>query len=146
VKSWYLDLSLVQKYWGKERTYHHTAPISADFGFYESLRMVAEEGLENRWTRHRQNAEYLWEGLTDLGLDLFVEASHRLTSLTTVCVPDGIDEKAVRQRLLQEYNIEIAGGLGALSGKIWRIGLMGYSSSKENILLVLTALKEILGR
>jgi alanine-glyoxylate transaminase/serine-glyoxylate transaminase/serine-pyruvate transaminase len=88
----------------------------------------------------------LWEGLTDLGLDLFVEASHRLTSLTTVCVPDGIDEKAVRQRLLQEYNIEIAGGLGDLSGKIWRIGLMGYSSSKENILLVLTALKEILGR
>lgn len=144
VANWYLDLSIVQKYWGSERTYHHTAPISANFALYEGLRLVAEEGLENRWARHRKNAELLWEGLGDLDLTLHVPEAHRLTTLTTVRVPDGVDELTIRQRLLEEYNIEIAGGLGELKGKIWRIGLMGYSSRPENVLLLLAALEKLL--
>jgi alanine-glyoxylate transaminase/serine-glyoxylate transaminase/serine-pyruvate transaminase len=144
VANWYLDLSIVQKYWGSERTYHHTAPISANFALYEGLRLVAEEGLENRWARHRKNAELLWEGLGDLDLTLHVPEAHRLTTLTTVRVPEGVDELAIRQRLLEEYNIEIAGGLGELKGKIWRIGLMGYSSRPENVLLLLAALGKLL--
>jgi alanine-glyoxylate transaminase/serine-glyoxylate transaminase/serine-pyruvate transaminase len=144
VANWYLDLSIVQKYWGSERTYHHTAPISANFALYEGLRLVAEEGLENRWARHRKNAELLWEGLGDLDLTLHVPEAHRLTTLTTVRVPEGVDELTIRQRLLEEYNIEIAGGLGELKGKIWRIGLMGYSSRPENVLLLLAALGKLL--
>jgi alanine-glyoxylate transaminase/serine-glyoxylate transaminase/serine-pyruvate transaminase len=134
----------VQKYWGSERTYHHTAPISANFALYEGLRLVAEEGLENRWERHRKNAELLWEGLGDLDLTLHVPEANRLTTLTTVRVPEGVDELTIRRRLLEEYNIEIAGGLGELKGKIWRIGLMGYSSRPENVLLLLAALGRLL--
>jgi alanine-glyoxylate transaminase/serine-glyoxylate transaminase/serine-pyruvate transaminase len=144
VANWYLDLSIVQKYWGKERTYHHTAPISNVFGFYEALRIVAEEGLENRWQRHRKNAELFWQGLAELGLACHVDEPYRLESLTSICVPDGVDEVAVRARLLSEYHIEISGGLGELKGKIWRVGLMGYSSRKENIVLLLAALKDLL--
>ena len=144
VANWYLDLSIVQKYWGSERTYHHTAPISANFALYEGLRLVAEEGLENRWARHRTNAELLWEGLGDLDLTLHVPEANRLTTLTTVRVPEGVDELTIRRRLLEEYNIEIAGGLGELKGKIWRIGLMGYSSRPENVLLLLAALGRLL--
>ncbi|HEY5573489.1 MAG TPA: alanine--glyoxylate aminotransferase family protein [Anaerolineales bacterium] len=144
VANWYLDLSIVQKYWGSERTYHHTAPISANFALYEGLRLVAEEGLENRWARHRKNAELLWEGLGDLDLTLHVPEANRLTTLTTVRVPEGVDELTIRRRLLEEYNIEIAGGLGELKGKIWRIGLMGYSSRPENVLLLLAALGRLL--
>ena len=144
VANWYLDLSIVEKYWGNERTYHHTAPISANFGLYEGLRMLTEEGLEASWARHQRNAERLWEGLEALGLTLHVARQHRLPTLTTVRVPEGVDEMAVRRRLLQEFNIEIAGGLGELKGKIWRIGLMGHSSRTENVKLLLAALEEIL--
>jgi alanine-glyoxylate transaminase/serine-glyoxylate transaminase/serine-pyruvate transaminase len=146
VANWCLDLSMVQKYWGKERTYHHTAPVSAIFALYEALRLVEEEGLQARWERHRRNAEMLWQGLEELGLALHVPPQHRLASLTTVRVPEGVDEARVRRRLLEEYNIEIAGGLGELKGKIWRIGLMGYSSRVENILTLLAALRDLLGR
>jgi alanine-glyoxylate transaminase/serine-glyoxylate transaminase/serine-pyruvate transaminase len=144
VTNWYLDLTMVQKYWGAERTYHHTAPISANYALYEGLRLVVEEGLENRWARHRKNAEMLWDGLRDLDLNLHVPETHRLTTLTTVRVPEGVDELAVRRRLLEEYNVEIAGGLGELKGQIWRIGLMGYSSRAENVLVLLSALERLL--
>jgi alanine-glyoxylate transaminase/serine-glyoxylate transaminase/serine-pyruvate transaminase len=145
VANWYLDLTAVQKYWGSERTYHHTAPISNVFGFYEALRLVAEEGLEARWARHRQNAETFWAGLEAIGLQPHVALEHRLESLTTVRVPAGVDEAEVRARLLRDYHIEIAGGLGELKGKVWRVGLMGYSSQPENILLLLAAFRQILG-
>ncbi len=144
VANWYLDMTMVQKYWGKERTYHHTAPISMVYALYEALRIVAEEGLEERWARHRRNAGLLWAGVEQLGLSLHVPLEHRLPSLTTVRVPEGVDELKVRQRLLNEYNIEISGGLGELKGKVWRIGLMGYSSRKENVTLLLSALEDIL--
>ncbi len=146
VPNWYLDLSMVQKYWGKERTYHHTAPITNVYGLYEGLRIVAEEGLEKRWERHLQNARLLWAGLADLGLACHVAEDHRLPSLTTIRVPDGVNEAEVRSRLLNEYNIEIAGGLGELKGKVWRVGLMGFSSRKENVVLLLAALKHLLDR
>ena len=145
VSSFYLDLSILAKYWGRERTYHHTAPISMNYAMREGLRLAYEEGLEARFARHRANAEILWAGLEDLGLSLHVPLERRLPMLTTVVVPEGVDEAGVRTQLLEEYNVEIAGGLGALKGKIWRIGLMGYSSRRENVTLLLGALREILG-
>ena len=144
VSNWYLDLSMVHKYWGSERTYHHTAPITSNYALYEGLEIVAEEGLENRWSRHRRNAELFWEGLEEIGLKCHVPESHRLPSLTTVCVPEGVDEAAIRRQLLEKYNIEIAGGLGELKGKVWRVGLMGYSSRPENVILLLDALRRLL--
>lgn len=145
VKNWYLDLTMVFKYWGPERTYHHTAPISMNYALREALRLVAEEGLEARFERHRRNAQMLWDGLAALDLMPVVPLDHRLPSLTTVRVPEGLDEAAVRKALLGEYNIEIAGGLGAFAGKVWRIGLMGYSSRPENVVTLLGALERILG-
>jgi alanine-glyoxylate transaminase/serine-glyoxylate transaminase/serine-pyruvate transaminase len=144
VANWYLDLSMVQKYWGSERTYHHTAPISSNYALYEGLRIVAEEGLEARFARHRSNAQLLWDGLQELDLTLHVPQEYRLPTLTTVRVPSGVDEAKVRARLLQEYNIEIGGGLGELKGKVWRVGLMGFSSRPENVLLLLAALERLL--
>ncbi len=144
VRTWYLDLSIVQRYWGPERTYHHTAPIAMNFALYEALRMVAEEGLEARWERHRRNAQMLWNGLEDLGLSLHVPLEHRLPSLTTVRIPEGTDDAGVRSRLLHDYGIEIGGGLGTLKGKVWRIGLMAHSSRPENVELLLGALRRIL--
>ena len=144
VANWYLDVTLLRQYWGEARVYHHTAPISSNYALYEALRLVAEEGLEERWARHRALAEMLWAGLERLGLALHVAAPHRLPSLTTVCVPDGVDETAVRKVLLSEYNIEIAGGLGELKGRAWRIGLMGYSARRENVELLLAALGKLL--
>ena len=144
VANWYLDLTMIQKYWGSERTYHHTAPISANFALYEALRIVAEEGLEVRWARHRRNAEVLWQGLENLGLELQVPLANRLPSLTTVRIPEGVDGAKIQSRLMADYNIEIAGGLGELKGKVWRIGLMGYSSRLENVTLLLAALEECL--
>jgi len=144
VENWYLDLTLVGKYWGKERTYHHTAPISMNYALSEGLRLVREEGLENRWNRHRTNSQMLWEGLESLGLELVVPEGHRLPSLTTVRIPEGIVDLDVRRALLNEFNIEIAGGLGAFAGKVWRIGLMGYSSRRENVAMLLQALREVL--
>ncbi|MEQ9105093.1 MAG: alanine--glyoxylate aminotransferase family protein [Rhodothermales bacterium] len=144
VPNWYLDLSLVGKYWGKERTYHHTAPINMNYGLREALRLVAEEGLEARWERHARNARLFWDGLEEMGLSCHVAEDVRLPSLTTVRVPDGVDSGAVARELLSRYNIEIAGGLGELAGKVWRVGLMGFNSRPENIRLLLSALKEVL--
>ncbi|TFH34055.1 MAG: alanine--glyoxylate aminotransferase family protein, partial [Anaerolineales bacterium] len=144
VANWYLDLSMIEKYWGKERTYHHTAPISSNYALYEGLRIVAEEGLAARWDHHRRNAELLWGGLQNLGLEPHVALEHRLPTLTTVRVPKGVEEAQVRARLLKDYNIEIAGGLGELKGQVWRIGLMGHSSSRANVTLLLAALKDCL--
>jgi alanine-glyoxylate transaminase / serine-glyoxylate transaminase / serine-pyruvate transaminase len=144
VPNWYLDISLLAKYWGTERVYHHTAPINTNYAFREALRIVAEEGLQERWQRHQRNAEMLWQGLTELNLKCHVAEEIRLPTLTTVRIPDGVDGKAVAQKLLKEYNIEIAGGLGELGGKVWRIGLMGYNSRPENVMLLLGALKKVL--
>jgi alanine-glyoxylate transaminase/serine-glyoxylate transaminase/serine-pyruvate transaminase len=146
VANWYLDLTAVEKYWGETRTYHHTAPISMNYALREGLRMLAEEGLEARWARHRQNAEALWDGLEDLDLPLLVEAAHRLPALTTPRLSPGIDDLATRKTLLNDYNIEIAGGFGPLAGKIWRIGLMGHGSRREHVVMLLGALREILNR
>jgi len=146
VANWYLDMSLLSKYWGKKRTYHHTAPINMNYALYEGLKMIKEEGLEARWDRHQQNAGLLWEGLQDLGIKLIVPRPNRLPSLTTIQIPEGINDQDVRRQLLQDYNIEIAGGLGDFAGKAWRIGCMGYSSRRENVTLFLGALKEILSQ
>lgn len=142
--NWYLDMSLLAKYWGEERVYHHTAPINMNYSFREALRLVAEEGLAQRWQRHQTNAELLWAGLEELKLVCHVDQKHRLPTLTTVRIPDGVDGKAVAKKLLNEYNIEIAGGLGELGGKVWRIGLMGYNSRPENVILLLNALAKVL--
>ncbi len=145
VGNWYFDLSEVQKYWGSERTYHHTAPVNLNYGLREALRLVAEEGLEARFARHERNVEILWKGLEDLDLDLLVNKEDRMHTLTTVNVSPGVDANDVKQRLLDDYNIEIAGGFGPLAGKIWRIGLMGHSSRREHVTLLLAAMREILG-
>lgn len=144
VRNWYLDLTMLEKYWGNERTYHHTAPISMNYALREALRLVIEEGLQVRFTRHAANAKLLWDGLEELDLSLLVPIEYRLPTLTTPLVPAGVDEVGVRKRLLNEYNIEIAGGFGPLKGQIWRIGLMGFSSQRENVTLLLAALRNIL--
>ena len=144
VRNWYLDLSLLEKYWGSERTYHHTAPINSNYALREALRIVAEEGLEERFARHRANAEVLWAGLEDLDLSLFVPEEYRLTTLTTAVIPPGVDGLEIRKQLLNDYNLEIAGGFGPLAGQIWRIGLMGFSRRLENVMLLLAALREVL--
>lgn len=144
VANWYLDMSMLSKYWGSERTYHHTAPINMNYALREALRLVAEEGLETRWARHQATAELFWDGLAEMGLECHVPYEHRLPSLTTVRVPAGVDAKAVAGRLLRDYNIEIAGGFGPLAGQIWRVGLMGFNSRPENVLLLLSALQEVL--
>jgi alanine-glyoxylate transaminase/serine-glyoxylate transaminase/serine-pyruvate transaminase len=146
VPNWYLDLSMIEAYWGEERTYHHTAPISMNFALREALRLVREEGLEARFERHRTNSHILWDGLESLGLKLVVPPEHRLPSLTTVWVPEGVNDAETRRRLLDDYNIEIAGGLGVFKGRAWRIGLMGYSSRRENVELLLAALARLLGK
>jgi alanine-glyoxylate transaminase/serine-glyoxylate transaminase/serine-pyruvate transaminase len=144
VPNWYLDMTLVGKYWGKERTYHHTAPVNMNYALREALRLVAEEGLESRWERHRENAELLWDGLADLGIECHVTKEYRLPSLTTAVVPEGVESKAVASWLLRNYNIEIAAGLGQLAGKVWRIGLMGFNSRRENVTLLLAAMEKAL--
>lgn len=144
VQSWYLDMNMLGKYWGSERTYHHTAPISMNYALFEALRIIAEEGLEPRYERHRRNHLALTEGIEAMGLRMFVEEPYRLWSLNTVSIPEGIDDGKVRKKLLDEYNLEIGGGLGPIKGKIWRVGLMGHSSSEANILYFLTALEQTL--
>jgi alanine-glyoxylate transaminase / serine-glyoxylate transaminase / serine-pyruvate transaminase len=145
VQSWFLDLNLVMGYWGSgdttpRRAYHHTAPINALYGLHESLVMLAEEGLEASWARHQQMHEALKAGIEAMGLEFLVAAPWRLPQLNAVRAPVGVDEAAVRQRLLDEFNLELGGGLGALAGKVWRIGLMGYSARAENVRLCLEAL------
>lgn len=133
VPNWYLDVSLLNKYWGSDRVYHHTAPVNMNFGMREALRLLAEEGLEAAWARHRSNAERLWAGLERLGLELHVSEPLRLPTLTTVRIPEGVDGKAFSRHLLDRFGIEVGGGLGDLAGKVWRIGLMGYNSTPENV-------------
>jgi alanine-glyoxylate transaminase / serine-glyoxylate transaminase / serine-pyruvate transaminase len=133
VPNWYLDVSLLNKYWGSDRVYHHTAPVNMNFGLREALRLLAEEGLEAAWARHRSNAERLWIGLERLGLELHAPQHLRLPTLTTVRIPAGVDGKAFSLHLLNRHGIEVGGGLGALAGKVWRIGLMGYNSQPENV-------------
>jgi len=145
VQSWYFDFVPIMSYWGKERTYHHTPPVSLIFALREALRLVLEEGLEARWERHRQNQQALVAGLEALGLELFVRnPADRLPTVAAVVVPAGVDDARVRKQLLDEFGIEIAGGFGPVKGKIWRVGLMGYSSQKNNILLFLAALEKVL--
>jgi alanine-glyoxylate transaminase/serine-glyoxylate transaminase/serine-pyruvate transaminase len=145
IQSWYLDVTLIADYWAdSKRAYHHTAPISMNFALREALRLVLDEGLEARFERHRRNCRELIAGLRKLDLSPFVEERFRLPSLTSVTVPAKVDEAQVRRTLLNKYNIEIGGGLGNLVGKIWRIGLMGESSTQANVQYLLSALKEIL--
>jgi alanine-glyoxylate transaminase/serine-glyoxylate transaminase/serine-pyruvate transaminase len=144
VTSWYFDLKMLMDYWGAPRKYHHTAPVNLNYALREALRLTAEEGIEARVVRHKRNAEMLWEGLEQLGLPLLVPEERRLATLTTPQLPDGLDEAKLRARLRDEYNIEIAGGFGPLAGKVWRIGLMGFSSRRENVRLLLAALEDLL--
>ena len=145
VQSWYLDLSLLEQYWGDARVYHHTAPISMNYALYEALRIVQEEGLERRFARHHLNHEALVAGLEALGLEMAVAPGHRLPMLNSVRVPEGVDAAAVRRRMLERSGIEIGAGLGPWKGRVWRIGLMGESSTPSNVLLVLAALGEAIG-
>ncbi|MBD2212300.1 alanine--glyoxylate aminotransferase family protein [Nostoc linckia FACHB-104] len=144
VANWYLDMNLLGKYWGTERTYHHTAPINLYYALREALRLVAEEGLANCWQRHQKNVEYLWDSLEDIGLSMHVEREYRLPTLTTVRIPEGVDGKAIARKLLDEHNIEIGGGLGELAGKVWRVGLMGFNSRQESVDRLLEALRQVL--
>ncbi|WP_310488810.1 alanine--glyoxylate aminotransferase family protein [Chamaesiphon sp. VAR_69_metabat_338] len=144
VPNWYLDMLLLGKYWGVERMYHHTAPINLYYGLREALRLVSEEGIDKSWARHQTNVEYLWSSLEAIGLTMHVEKQYRLPTLTTVCIPDGIDSKAVAKKLLTEHNIEIGGGLGELAGKVWRVGLMGYNSRTETVDRLVAALKQVI--
>jgi alanine-glyoxylate transaminase/serine-glyoxylate transaminase/serine-pyruvate transaminase len=146
VQSWYLDLTMLEKYWGTERVYHHTAPISMNYALYEALRLIEEEGLEARWARHQRHHQALKAGLAALGLPLAAQENHQLWTLNSVRIPAGVDDAAVRGALLQSFNIEIGGGLGPLKGQTWRIGLMGESSTSANVLLVLSALERVLPR
>jgi alanine-glyoxylate transaminase/serine-glyoxylate transaminase/serine-pyruvate transaminase len=146
VPSWFLDLNLVMEYWegGQKRTYHHTAPVNALYGLHEALLMLQEEGIENAWARHTKHHRALHNGLNALGLELVVPHSERLPQLNAVSIPAGIDDASLRGRLLSQYHLEIGAGLGDLAGKIWRIGLMGYSSRPANVLLCLGALGTVL--
>ena len=146
VANWYLDLTLLDKYWGSDRVYHHTAPISMVYALREALRVVTEEGLEARFARHLRNTTALRSGLTAMGLSLLVPDAYRAVPLTTVRIPDGIDDAKTRGALLNEFNIEIGGGLGPLRGKVWRIGLMGYTSTPGNVFAFLSALETLLMR
>jgi len=146
VQSWFLDQSLVMAYWSGQgkRSYHHTAPVNSLYALHESLVMLQNEGLENSWARHQAQHEKLALGFADLGLDFIVPKEERLPQLNAVYIPKGVDDAKVRQFLLNEYNLEIGAGLGQFAGSAWRIGLMGYAASNENVLLCLAALKEAL--
>ncbi|MEJ2215853.1 MAG: alanine--glyoxylate aminotransferase family protein [Gemmatimonadota bacterium] len=145
VQSWFMDLNLVMAYWGDgKRSYHHTAPVNALYGLHEALLMVEEEGIENAWARHRRNHEALRAGLEAMGMRFIVPEAERLPELNAVSVPEGVDEAKVRGRLLEEHNLEIGAGLGALAGRIWRIGLMGYASRPENVMLCVRSLGAVL--
>ena len=146
VQSWFLDLNLVLGYWGggAKRAYHHTAPINTLYALHEALVILQEEGIENSWARHEKNHNALRAGLEALGLELVVPEGQRLPQLNAVSIPDGVDEAAVRSALLSEYNLEIGAGLGAMAGKIWRIGLMGFASNETNVLFCLGALDAVL--
>jgi alanine-glyoxylate transaminase/serine-glyoxylate transaminase/serine-pyruvate transaminase len=146
VQSWFLDLNLVMGYWGGEakRSYHHTAPVNALYGLHESLVIVSEEGLENSWQRHANNHAAFAAGIHALGLGFVVDEEYRLPQLNTVSFPSSIDDVAVRNTLLANYDLEIGSGLGALAGKVWRIGMMGFASNQKNVLFCISALASVL--
>jgi alanine-glyoxylate transaminase/serine-glyoxylate transaminase/serine-pyruvate transaminase len=146
VASWFLDMNLVMGYWGANttRAYHHTAPINALYGLHQSLVLLEQEGLEAAWRRHMHHHMGLRAGLEAMGLTFVVPEEERLPQLNLVSVPEGVDEARVRQRLLNEFNLEIGAGLGVFAGKVWRIGLMGYASRRENVLLCVSALESVL--
>ena len=144
VRSWYFDFRLVERYWGSERVYHHTPPINLLYALREALRLIHEEGVERRWARHRRCGEALAKGLEELGLELMVRKEIRLPILTTIHTPAKVDETGFRRRLLEEFGIEIGGGLGKLKGKIWRIGLMGYNAEIKNVAYLLHAFEKLL--
>jgi alanine-glyoxylate transaminase / serine-glyoxylate transaminase / serine-pyruvate transaminase len=144
VQSWYLDLTMLAKYWGSERVYHHTAPINMTYGLYEALRLIHEEGLDACFARHKQNYEALKAGLAALGIEYTAATGHQLPTLNAVRIPEGVDDAAIRGALLNRFGIEIGGGLGDFKGKVWRIGLMGYGSRANNVLLLLSALEQLL--
>jgi len=148
VQSWFMDLNLVMGYWGgaTKRAYHHTAPINALYGLHEALVILQEEGLENSWARHQKNHLALRAGLEAMGLKFVVPEAERLPQLNAISVPEGVDEAAVRSMLLSDYGLEIGAGLGAMAGKVWRIGLMGHASNTRNVRLCLGALDDVLGR
>jgi len=146
VQSWYLDVSLLENYWSSTRAYHHTAPISMIYGLREGLRVVLEEGLEARYQRHTRNAKTLREGLKSLGIELFAQESAQLDTLISAWVPNGMNDATLRKALLNDHNIEIGGGLGQFSGKIWRIGLMGENSNSTAVLTFLSALESVLSK
>jgi alanine-glyoxylate transaminase/serine-glyoxylate transaminase/serine-pyruvate transaminase len=141
VQSWYLDLTMVRRYWGNDRAYHHTAPINMLYALHEALAIVEEEGLAARWARHRAAHERLVAGLAPLGLPLVSQEGHRLPMLNAIGIPDGVDDARVRRRLLEAHGIEIGGGLGAFKGKAWRIGLMGHGATTDSVDRVLAALR-----
>jgi alanine-glyoxylate transaminase/serine-glyoxylate transaminase/serine-pyruvate transaminase len=144
VQSWYLDMSMVERYWGDERFYHHTAPITMNYALREALRLVCEEGLEQRWARHMRNHRALKAGLLALGLEYAAQEGHQLPQLNAVRIPTGVEDLPVRKRLLADFGIEIGGGLGDFKGKAWRVGLMGHTSRSENVLAFLAALEQCL--
>ena len=146
VASWFLDLNLIMGYWGaaQTRAYHHTAPVNALYGLHESLVILTEEGLPASWARHDKNHQALKAGIEAMGMTFVVPVGERLPQLNAVTIPAGVDEAAVRKQLLQQFNLEIGAGLGALAGKVWRIGLMGYASSPKNVLLCINALEAVL--
>jgi alanine-glyoxylate transaminase/serine-glyoxylate transaminase/serine-pyruvate transaminase len=146
VQSWYLDLSMIERYWGDERVYHHTAPISMNYALLEALRLVQEEGLEARWARHERHHHALKAGLAAMGLELAAQAGHQLWTLNSVRIPAGVDDTGVRTALLEGFGLEIGGGLGPMKGCVWRVGLMGESSTEANVLLLLSALERVLPR
>ena len=144
IVSWYLDMSMVRSYWGAERKYHHTAPINMIYALREALRIIAEEGLEARFARHQLNHRALVAGIEAMGLAMLVPESERLPMLNAICIPEGVNDIKVRKALLNDFGIEIGGGLGDLQGKIWRVGLMGHSSSRKNVFLFLSTLETVL--
>ena len=147
VQSWFLDLNLVLGYWGggAKRAYHHTAPINSLYALHEALVILQEEGIDNAWQRHQENHRALRAGIEAMGLSFVVNESDRLPQLNAVSIPEGVDDAAVRNQLLNNYNLEIGAGLGPMAGKIWRIGLMGFASNKSNVLFCLGALDAVLG-
>ena len=144
VQSWYLDVSMLASYWGEDRVYHHTAPINMTYALYEALRMLDEEGLENSFRRHQLNHQALKAGLAAVGIEYTAQKGHQLPMLNAVRIPPGVDDVATRRQLLERFGIEIGGGLGAFKGKVWRIGLMGHGSRQTNVLLLLSALEQLL--
>jgi alanine-glyoxylate transaminase/serine-glyoxylate transaminase/serine-pyruvate transaminase len=144
VNSWYLDISLIEKYWGTERVYHHTSSSTLNYGLLEALLLIHEEGLEKRFARHLKNHKALVAGVEALGLKMLVSPEHRLPTLNTVLIPEGVDDVKLRRYLLEKFKLDIGGGFGLLKGKVWRVGLMGYSSSADNVLFFIPAISRAL--